>query len=181
MEGEVLDIRLSRLPLFLLLCISSFITAAGLDIGFFHVVIPALDIAPDKMLFFWLFEFFFVIIGGVIAIQMLLYLIKPPVMFRASPEGVSFGCGFRYNLFTIPWKYIENVGGGIDIVQAIANKKIMGGLQITFKNSQDIPHWKATSIGVSYVGYTLTLSIIYSGFGVSGIIEKLNAMRKKYS
>lgn len=180
-NNDVFDIRLSRIPLFLLLCISSFLVAAGLDIGFIHAVIPPLDIDPDKKLFFWLFEFFFVIIGGVIAVQMLLYLISPPVMLRASAEGIAFGTGFRYNLFTIPWKYVDSIGGGIDMVQAVANKKIVGGIQITFKNSQDIPMWKATSIGISYVNYVLTLSIFYTGPKTSEAMEKLREMKKRFS
>jgi len=180
-NNDVFDIRLSRIPLFLLLCFSSFIVAAGLDIGFIHAVIPPFDIAPDKKLYFWLFEFFFVVIGGVIAVQMLVYLVSPPVMFRASSEGIGFGTGFRYNLFTIPWKYVDSIGGGIDLVQAVANRKLFGGIQVIFKNSQEIPMWKATSIGVSYMNYVLTLSVVYTGPGTSGALEKLKEMKKRFT
>lgn len=180
-SSDSYEIRLSRAPLCALFVAGCLFAFAGLDIGFMHSVFPAFDIAPGKKIIFWLFLLFFVGFGTLIAVQMLLYILNPPVMFRASAEGISFGTGFRYALHAIPWRHVESIGGGIDAVQAAANRKLVGGLQITFRQSPDIPLMMPTSIGVSFVNYTLTLSWFYMGDSLSNAIEEVNALQKRYA
>ncbi|MFA7686090.1 MAG: hypothetical protein WCX95_04805 [Candidatus Gracilibacteria bacterium] len=177
-QPNELNIKLSRIPLFLLFVTGAFFVLAGLDITFFHRVLD-FQIAADKKLYFYLFDFFMIGCGGLITLQMLWYLISPATMLKADNEGIWFGCGLRYNLFNIPWKYVENIGGGIDKISLIANQKLIAGLQIQFKKSDEIPMGKATSIGLSYFNYCLTLNIFYmNNKNIKGIVEKLNGIRK---
>ncbi len=177
MAENSFEIRLSRIPLAVLFVAGCFFLFAGLDIGFFHSVFPNIGVNPDKKWIFYLFLLFFVGCGGAIAVQMLLYLINPPVMFRASPEGIAFGTGFRYRLHTIHWKYIESIHGGADLAAA-GDLKI--GLQVQFKNTNEIEGALPTSIGVVYQAYILTLSRMYMGTSVSETAGILNTMWKKY-
>ncbi len=177
----VYEIRLSRIPLFLLFLAGTSFCLAGLDIGFFHSVFPAFQVKTGSRTVYYLFLFFFAGCGGAIAAQMLLYLARPPVMFRASAEGISFGTGFRYTLYTIPWKSLKSIGGGIDPVQLAANKKLFAGLQLEFAHDPGLPSWKPTSIGVSYVNYRLTLSWWYMGAGLAESKAAVDALEKRYS
>lgn len=179
-ENDVLEIRLSRIPLILLFFIGAFFLWIGLELALFHSLFPAFEVEESRKIVFYLFLFFAIGAGGAIAIQMLLYMIFSPVMFRASAEGISFATGFRYSLFTIPWKYVDSFGFGLEASKLIANREVMGGLQVTFTPSRDIPNMKATSIGVMYVNYCLTLSIAYMGVRSLKMKETLEAMKNRY-
>jgi hypothetical protein len=180
-KNNTVEIRLSRIPLFVLFIAGCFFFMMGMDIVFLHNIIPEFHVEQSKKLFFYLFAFFFIGGGGAIAVQMLLYLMAPPIMFRASDDGVSFGTGFRYKLYTIPWKHVKNIGPGLDKAVLIFNRKIMFGLSITFENSPDIPSAKPTSIGISYAFYTLTLSYIYTGMIPSEMMGSIEQMKKRHS
>lgn len=172
-----LIIRLSRIPLFFFLIFGGVFLVVGLDITFFHYVLD-FEIASDKKIYFYLFDFFAIGCGGLIVLQMLWYLIFPAVMFKANKEGIWFGCGFRYNLFNIPWEYVEKIGKGVDSVSLVANQKLIAGLQIQFKKSDKIPMGKPTSIGVSYFNYCLTLNIFYMDRkNISDIIATLQNIK----
>jgi hypothetical protein len=177
----VYEIRLSRIPLFLLFLAGTAFCLAGLDIGFFHSVFPAFQVKPGSRTVFYLFLFFFAGCGGAIALQMFLYLVNPPVMFRASAEGISFGTGFRYTLYTIPWKSVKSIGAGVDSVQLAASRKLFAGLQVEFAHDPGLPSWMPTSIGVSYVFYCLTLSWWYMDAGLAQSKSAIEALRKRYS
>jgi len=178
--SEQYDVPLSRIPLFLLFLAGAFFLVVGLDLGLLHIIFPYFSIDPEKKLVFYAFLLFAVGCGGAITAQMLLYLAKPPVMFRVSPEGISFGTGFRYTLFTIPWKYVESVSFGVEPTKLLVNKRIMAGLQIAIANSPDIPSNKPTSIGVLYVFNSLTLSWIYMGRPAGEVRDKILEMKKKH-
>ncbi|MBP7737987.1 MAG: hypothetical protein KA369_18560 [Spirochaetes bacterium] len=178
--SEQYDVPLSRIPLFLLFLIGLLFLVVGLDLGLFHVIFPYFSIDPEKKLIFYAFLLFAVGCGGAIVAQMLLYLAKPPVMFRVSTDGISFGTGFRYTLFTIPWKYVDSVSFGVEPTKLIANKQIMAGLQIAIANSPDIPSSKPTSIGVLYVFNCLTLSWIYMGRPTGEVRDRIIEMKKKH-
>ena len=177
---DTLVIRLSRTVIALFLLAGSFFFLAGLDIGFFHWVLPVFDITPDKVWVFWLFLFFFVGCGGRIIVQMLLYLVQPPTLLRANESGIAFATGMRYVPFTIAWAYVESIGLGIDPTMLAANKQLQAGLQIRFRKSDDIPGAKATSMGVSYFMYALVLNWFYMDTPAGAAIERLTAMRERY-
>ncbi len=172
------SIPMSRIPLAVLFFAGNFFFFVGLDVGFLHSFIGPLDIDSGRIWAYYAFLFFFVAGGGAIAVQMLLYFIKPPIMLNATAEGISFGTGFRYRPYTIPWKFVDTVGAGIDLSQIPAGK-IQGGLQISFKPSDEIPGMKATSIGIAYFMHTLTLSIFYMGRPVREAIEILRKMHQQ--
>ncbi len=179
-NNDVFELRLSRLPLFAFVCISSLFIFVGLDLAFLHILFPGFTVAPAKRTVFLVFEFFAVGICAVILFQMIQYLIKPPVFFRASSEGISFATGMRYTLTTFAWKYVDTVGGGIDVTSLVANKQLFGGLQITFKQDESIPGMSATAIGCKYIGYTLTLSWFYMNKSMKTTIEAIERLRAKY-
>ncbi len=178
--NEHYDVPLSRLPLFLLFLLGSLFLVVGFDLALVHALFPYFSIEQEKKLIFYAFLLFAIGCGGVIAVQMLLYMIKPPVMFRVSPEGISFGTGFRYTLFTIPWKYVGDVRIGLEKSKLIANRQVTAGLQITIRNSPEAPSAKATSIGVMYAFNCLTLSRLYMGRPADKVREKILEMKKKY-
>jgi hypothetical protein len=177
---EHYDVTLSRLPLFLFFLMGSLFLVVGLDLALMHVLFPYFSIEQGKMLIFYAFLLFAIGCGGAIAVQMLLYMIKPPVMFRASPEGISFATGFRYNLFTIPWKYVEDVTLGMGKSKHIASRQVTADLQIIIKSSPEMPSAKATSMGVMYAFNCLTLSWTFMGRPTDKVREKILEMKKKY-
>lgn len=179
MSESTYEIRLSRLPLLLLLCAGVFFLFAGLDIGFLHTLFPAFDVAPDKRWILYLFLLFFVGGGAAVTLQMASYLVNPPVMFRADPDGVAFGTGFRYRLQVIPWRYVETVSAGVDLSKVAAG--ISGvGLQIVFRQTTEIPGALATSIGVAYGGYQMSLSLVYMGRPLKEAVSVVQQMQKQY-
>ncbi|HDP80785.1 MAG TPA: hypothetical protein ENN21_08075 [Spirochaetes bacterium] len=181
-DGKTIEIRLSRIPLFLLFCGGLFFLAAGLDIGFFHRVIPDLQVENGRKAAFCLFEFFMIGCGGLISLQMLQYLLAPAVMMRADDKGISFGTGFRYRPFTIPWEHVAEIGVGIDRVSLIANKKIIAGFQVKFAERPDIPMMKASSIGISYINHVLTLNWAYMDRkDLKEIIGAMESLKKRHA
>lgn len=173
------EIRLSRITLSLFFIAGAFFLLAGLEIGFFHTVFGPISVAPGKLWIYYAFLVCFIGIGGAAAVQSLLYLMSPPFLFRASAEGISFACGFRYNLFTIPWKYVEKVGAGVDLSQPLSGQG-SAGLQVTIRKSDDIPGDKPTSMGVSYFMNVVTLNIFYMSRPIKEAVEKVQEMHRKY-
>jgi hypothetical protein len=142
--SDTFTVRVNRLLLLFLAGIGLlFVTA-----GFF--LIPTLLGA----LLFWL-------LGGVIAAQCLWYVLFPPVLLHFSPAGVSFGTGFRYAPYTIPWTQVESVGGGINLSMT-AHRELFAGAQIVFKEAPGVPAGLATSAGVSYMFHRLTIHWMYA-------------------
>ncbi|OHD19567.1 MAG: hypothetical protein A2086_14460 [Spirochaetes bacterium GWD1_27_9] len=181
-DTNELEIRLSRIPLFLLLCICSVFLFVGLELGFLHIFLKDFKVADDKIIIFYLFEFFMVICAGAAVIQMIWYLIIPAVMFKANEKGISFGTGLRYKPFTIDWKYVESIGLGIDLVNTVTTQNPQVGLQITFIKSQEIPSAKPTSIGIIYFNFCLTLNWFYMNKkNVKELKIKLEELKLKYS
>jgi len=180
-NNDVYQIRLSRLPLFILFLFGAGFLFVGLELSVLHILFPGFTVAPDKTTVFYVFLVFVIGVGGLTTIQMFLYLILPPVMYRVSSEGISFGTGLRYKLFTIPWKHVDTIGGGIDLTVLVANKKIVGGLQIKFKESEEIPGLLATSIGVYYMFYIMTLSYWYMSRPIKEAISQTTEMQKKFA
>lgn len=179
MENTPTTIRLSRIPLFFLFIVGSLFFVAGLDIVFFHTILDFSGEDQSKSTLY-VFAFFTIGIGGLVAIQMLLYIISPPITLLATEKGLSFATGFRYKLYTIPWSYVDKIGTGIDKTILILNKKVVAGLQIEFKKSKEIESWKATSIGVAYFNYVLTLNWFYmNNKNTPEIIEQL--VKKSHS
>lgn len=178
-QNDVYRVPLSRLPLLFLFSIASLFVFAGLDLSVLHLLFPDFRVNPDKIIVFYAFLFFAVAIGGVIAVQMMLYIIKPPIMFQVSREGIAFGTGFRYTLYLIPWKYIDTIGAGIDMPGLAVNKKLIFGVMISIKQSNEIPGGMATSIGVKYEFNTLYLHWMYLGRPAKEVIATIEAMKKK--
>ena len=180
-DSATLELRLSRLPLFLLLLLLSFFFTVALDLSVLHNVIPPLDIAPDKKWIYYAFLFFMLGGGGIGAAQMLWYLLLPPVIFRADENGISFGTGFRYRPYCIPWKYVQSIGSGADAVATGFNRKMAAGLQVAFEQSSEIPAGKATSMGIFYQAWTLTLSFVYMNRkNLGALTAELETLRKRY-
>jgi hypothetical protein len=173
------DVRLSRVTLLIFFIAGLFFLFAGLEIGYFHKVIGPVHVAPEKQWIYYAFLVCFIGIGGACSIQSLLYLISPPFLFCASAEGISFACGFRYNLFMIPWKYVESVGAGVDLSQPLRGQG-SAGLQVTFRKSDNIPGDKPTSMGVSYFMNVMTLNIFYMSRPVKEAMEKVKEMHRKF-
>ena len=138
-DTNEVEIRLSRVPLFLLLCICLFFVFVGLELGFLHLLIKDFIIESDKIIIFYLFEFFMVVCWWIAVLQMIWYLIVPAVMLRADEKWISFATGFRYKPYTIDWKYVENIWIGADLIDAVTTKNPKIGLQINFIKSPDIP------------------------------------------
>jgi len=178
--ADTLEIRLSRIVIALFLVAGLFFFLAGLDIGFYHWLLPEFEITPEKVWIYRLF-LFFVGCGGLVAVQMLLYLARPPVMLRADASGIAFATGMRYVPFTMGWKYVESIGLGVDPTLLASNKKLQAGLNIRFVKSGEIPGAKATSMGVSYFMHSLVLDWFYMDTPVGESIERISALREKFT
>jgi hypothetical protein len=180
-QNDVYRVPLSRLPLLLFLSIASLFVFVGLDLSVLHVLFPDFQINPGKIIVFYAFLFFAVVIGSIIAVQMVLYIVKPPIMFEVSSEGIAFGTGFRYTLYLIPWKYVDTIGAGIDMPGLAVNKKLIFGVMISIKQSNEIPGDMATSIGVKYEYNTLYLHWMYLGRPAKEVIATIEAMKKRHT
>lgn len=175
--NEQFDVRLSRLPLALLLIMGSSFLIVGLDLALLHLLFPHFSIDPEKKLIFFAFLLFAVGCGGIISVQMLLYLIKPPVIFRTSLEGIAFGTGFRYHLVTIPWKHVGTVT--ITETRRAAGRRT-AGLEIVVSSAPGIAPTQAPSLGVIYAFNRLTLSWFYMGRRACEVRERILEMKKRY-
>jgi hypothetical protein len=169
------EIRLSRMPLAALCAAGLFFFFMGLDIGFFHKLIPAFTITPDKKIIFFAFLVFFIGFGGVIAVQMIVYLMAPPVMLRADAVGIGFGTGFRYKLYTVPWCHVTGIGTGAGAT--VTN--VTAGLQVSFAENDEVPSALPTSLGVSFFMNTLTLSLTYMDCSLAHAEKVLKQLQKQ--
>jgi len=153
----------------------------GLELSLLHVVFPGFRVNPDKIIVFYAFLFFAIVIGVVIMVQMILYIMKPPVMFTSSAEGIAFATGFRYNLYSVPWKYVDSVGSGFDVPGMVVQKKLIFGVVINIKQINEIPNGLPTSIGVKYEFNMLYLHWVYLGRPAREVIETVISMKKRFS
>jgi len=144
MADEVFTVRVSRLLLFFLTDIGVIFVLAG----FFLIpsVLPAL--------LFWL-------LGGIVALQCGYYFLFPPVMLRFTPEGVTFGTGFRYKQFHIPWRHITAIGYGVNPTLTGWREKF-AGVQITVADTPEAPAGLITSAGLGYAFRRLTIHWLYA-------------------
>ncbi|MBN1533589.1 MAG: hypothetical protein JXA20_13050 [Spirochaetes bacterium] len=179
MANETFEIPLSRITLFIFFIAGAFLLWAGLEIGFLHRIIGPFDVAPGRLWAYYGFLVFFIVVGGACFLRSLLYLLRPPALLRASAEGIAFATGLRYRPFMIPWRFVDTIGVGIDLSQ-LPSSKIQGGLQISFVNSNEIPNGLPTSIGVSYMFYTLTVRLTYMGRSMKESVEALRKMQEQY-
>ncbi|HPA73139.1 MAG TPA: hypothetical protein PKY31_12770 [Spirochaetota bacterium] len=176
---DLYDVRLSRIAILVFLGAGLFFLLAGLEIGFLHIVIGPISVAPDRLWAYYAFLAFFIGVGGAATIQMLLYLVSPPVMFRASAEGIAFASGMRYRPYLMAWKHVESVGAGVDLSQPLSGQG-SAGLQVTIRQTGEVPGDMATSIGVKYFMYVLTLNIFYMDRPVKEAVERVREMHRKF-
>lgn len=124
-------------------------------------------------IFFWL-------LGGVVALNCLWLAIFPPVMLRFSREGLSFGTGFRYKQFFIPWKHIVAIDYGIN-PSMTAHRELFGGVQITVADTPEVPACLITSAGVSYAFRKLTIHWLYANHFPWTTVRAGRQLVEKYS
>jgi len=143
----------------MLIAVGLLFVIAGLFSAFL-VINKTLEIGTDKIIVFILFELFAVLGGGAIVINQLIYLFSPAVMLRVDSTGVSFGTGLRYKLFSIDKKFVDS----IEVYERPSELEVMGkakivagGIEIKFKNDPVIPASLATSAGITYFNYVLTI------------------------
>lgn len=133
----------------------------------------ALD--PAKIWIFIVFEFFAIIIGGVIVVSQVINFIRPFVMLKTDDRGVYFGTGWRYQLFFIPWSEVDKAElDKSNNFPLFAIFKNCDSVYIHFKPSEKIPASMATSAGIFYIGYNLTLDGNYINVPATEIVEFIN-------
>ncbi|MFZ5951093.1 MAG: hypothetical protein ACOYXC_10335 [Candidatus Rifleibacteriota bacterium] len=177
MAAELFEIRLSRKLLFILTVVGLVFFLAGLEIGFFHKVLGS-EFGADKPIVKWIFVGIALFIGGAIFINCFFYLISPPVMLRVTRDKIWFGAGFRYNLFEMPAKLVDSIETYTQESNLEVDGKramVEGGTCIHFKNDPSIPNSKATSAGITYMGYNLR---IFSGYANIGSREAVAAIKE---
>lgn len=170
---DVFEVRLSRRTLLLLVAVGLLFLLVGLDLVFFHRVFGP-DAGRANPLLFWAFNFFAIVIGGLIVANTAWYLIAPPIMLRISKDGVAFGTGLRYTPRVFPLASLESV----EVVTGESSLEVMGkrrivetGVALGFERRGDIPSALATSAGIGYYNYVLTLSKTYTNRSPQEIAE----------
>lgn len=103
----------------------------------------------------------FWLLGGIIALNCFWLFLFPPVMLQFTPEGLSFGTGFRYRQFAIPWQHIVAIDYGIN-PSLTAHRELFGGVQVTVAEVPEVPASMITSAGVSYAFHRLTVHWLYA-------------------
>ena len=179
-QPQRLTVQMWRPYLLFLLFITSILVVGALDIVYFKKVLD-FEISADKAWIFSLFKFFMLGCGGVIFFQTLWYVIFPPVMMMVDENGVSFGTGFRYNLFTIPGHFVEQAAQEMFSIHSLnltSQFEFIGAIVVRFKPHPSIPSWKATSIGISYYAYALGLTWYMQNQRVRVIIASIESFQK---
>lgn len=177
---EAYDIHLSRVPLVFTFLAGLLFLVVGLDLGAMHAIFPYFSVEPDKIIILNFFIIVAVISGGALAVISLMYLLKPPVMLRASSEGISFGTGFRYALHTIPWSRVEDILHPAPAAHQTSGRQALDGLAIRTKGPEDMPHGRAASVGVLYARNMLSLSRFFMGNPAAEAREKIIKIKNKY-
>ena len=178
-KGDVFEVRFGRVPMSLFGLIGALFLLAGLDMAVFHRVLT-FDVDPDKRILFGLLQLFFIAIGGVVVGNCGWYVLRPPVMLRLSPEGVTFGTGFRYRPFTIPWRHVKSAGYGLDRPNLSPLETWNAGFRVEFEPSPDVPAWKATSIGIGYAFHRLVISGLYANRFPWTTLRAFEEFRRRY-
>lgn len=172
-------IRVNRLLLLMLSLIGGLFFIVGLDAAVFRKVFDW-NFSAENPLLAYAFYFVFLGIGGLIMLNCLYYIIKPPIMVKFDEKGVSFGTGFRYNPYTIPWKYVKNISYGADGNLSLKDQ-LLAGAVVIFHQNPDIPTSLPTSMGIGYAFGRLTISIYYSNKLPWTITRKAEAIWKQYT
>ena len=179
-NNDGFNILLSRKPLLLLFLTGLFLLTIVLDIILFHRLLPGFTIDPEQKIIFYLVLAFLIGFGGAIMGQLLVYLARPPVMLRASREGIAFGTGARYQLRTIPWKHIGEITIRPNSAAQSADENARAGLYIGLRRPSDMTDLKTTSLGIVYDGTGVTLGRFYLSCNSSEAAVILKGMKKKY-
>ncbi len=175
-QGEVLEVRLSRMMTGLLGFCGFLFLMAGLDIALFKTVFD-FQIAAENKWILYLFLFFAVGCGGLIFLAQVRFFVFPPLILRVDKEGISFGTGLSYKPLLIPGKYVKSVGSSVTV--NLSDKvDFIDVVSIQFENSPEIPSWEATSIGIQYFMYTLSLSWYFRDTPGQMIIDSVNRFLK---
>jgi len=180
-ETQLLEVRVSRKLLLILLLVGLLFLIAGIEIGFTHFVIGP-EVGQDKAVIKWLFVAIGILIGGAITANCFLYLFVPPVMLRVTKDKISFGTGFRYNLYDIPASFLEKVETYMRESNVEVNGKrsiVEGGTSFYFKSASEIPAQLTTSAGIQYYNYQLTISSTYADLGSKEVVEAVNGILGK--
>ncbi len=174
MNEESFEVRVSRKLLLVLTLVGLLFLLAGVEIGFTNTLIGP-EVGQDKPVIKWIFVGFSTALGGLITINCFLYLIAPPIMLRITRENISFGTGFRYNLFDIPAKMLEKINTFTQESSVEVNGKkaiVEGGVELYFKNVEEIPSQKTTSMGIQYHAYRLIISSTYADKPGNEIVDQ---------
>ncbi|HAE40461.1 MAG TPA: hypothetical protein DCG57_17785 [Candidatus Riflebacteria bacterium] len=180
-EAQMLEVRVSRKLLLVLTLVGLLFVFAAIEIGFLHVLLGS-EFGQDKPILKWLFVVFSLLVGGAISINCFIYLIVPPVMLRVTRDKISFGTGFRYNLYDIPANLLTTVETVMQESALEVNGKkaiVEGGTSLQFKMVPEIPAQLATSAGIQYQGYCLTISSTYGDLASKDIVGPVKSILGK--
>lgn len=171
---EKIIVRNSRVLIFFLILVSGLFVVVGV-ILLVAIFIGSFSVDAGKWWIFGLFEFFALLIGTVILVSQIINFIWPFVMLRTDEEGIYFGTGFRYTPYFVPWKFIKSADvitpEGFELLTIVKN---CDSLRINFVSDQSLPASMATSAGIMYISYTLTLSGNYIDKPATLIVDAIN-------
>ncbi len=159
-EAKPFTVRVNRPILLLLGLVGALFFRVGLDAAIYREWLDW-HFPPDQPWLTFAFYFFFLGCGGLIALNCLWLLILPPVMLRFDERGVTFGVGFRYRPYFIPWDHVERIGYGMD-GNLTTKDQFLAGPMVTFRDHPDVPVVMATSMGLGYAFRRLTLHWAYA-------------------
>lgn len=172
MTEESFEVRVSRRILFLLTFVGLLFLLTGLDLAVLHVFFD--PVAASRPVLRLLFSVLAMVMGALIVVTQGAYIVSPPTMMKITMEGVSFGTGARYKPYLIPLAHLKSVS--ILETESMAEvmgrrKTVEGGVTFDFEASEGIPAGLATSAGISYQNYCLTLNKIYADRTPLEIVE----------
>jgi hypothetical protein len=129
---------------------------ASLDIVYFKTILNLDSVgAPPWVLY--AFVFFMVICGGVIWLQMLWYMIFPPLMVRIDEKGITFMTSMRYGSpYFVPGKWVK--GCSYMLRADLTSIDPVVATSIEFDQVPELPSYSSTPMGIGYWGYRLIIS-----------------------
>jgi hypothetical protein len=156
-----MEVKLSRLVLLMFIAFGALFFFAGLSFAFGWI-----DIETTNPVGMAGFNVFAISVGLLLIISQGWYVVFPPTLMKISRDSISFGTGMRYKQFEIPIKYYKN------------SEINSMGLSVYFTADESIPSSKATSAGIGYFNYCLTLGKLYMDKKPGEVVDYLKSIKQ---
>lgn len=180
MNDRELEIRVSRRVMLIKMFMGLAFVLGGLVLAF-PGRLCEFAIPEDRVHIFKALGGATVLIGFIIALPQAYYMCRPPVMMRATGDGIFFGTGRLYRLELLEWRHFKSVSVGTGPATSASTDQPIGSLEVIFKSAPGVPCSIRTPAGISYHNYVLSLNRFYMNRPVEAIVPAIREIHGKIS